>query len=141
MHSEIRIAFMNLKQYFTQAYLFNIDTAFISPKEKLFLFAGAILVLLAVVFKIASVLALNPVDKRVRQRFYVLFLTIGLSELVWYLCRIQNARFFGSHFVAWFIVLIGLVWFVTILVSVIRSYRKDKGSWNKEQMKMKYLAK
>jgi len=132
---------MNLKPYFTQDYLFQINSAFISPTEKLFFFGAGVLVLLGAVFKIASVLALNPVDKAIRNKFYRLFLTIGVSELFWYLCRYENVRFFGSHFVAWAIVLIGAAWFLGVLVSIIRNYKQDKTIWDKEQVKLKYLPK
>ena len=132
---------MNLKSFFTYNYLFQINSAYISPGEKMFFFIACALVLLGVVFKIGSVLALNPVDKIVRNRFYRLFLTIGIAELLWYLCRFENAMFFGSHFVAWVVALIGAVWFVVILVSVFRNYKEDKTMWGKEQVKLKYLPK
>jgi len=132
---------MNLKPYFTQQYLFQINSAYISPQEKLFMFAGAILVLLAIVFKIASNLALNPVDKLIRQKFYRLFFSICISELLWYLCRYENAMFFGTHFVAWIIALIGIIWFLALILSIFRNYKKDKVVWDKEQLKLKYLTK
>ena len=132
---------MNLKQYLTQDYLFKYNSAFVNPQEKLFVLAGIILVLLAVVLKISSVLAPTPVDKKVRSRFYRLFLTIGLSLAGWYLCRYENAMFFGTHFVVWLVVLIGLIWLGFILVSIIKNYRQEKNAWGKEQVKLKYLPK
>lgn len=132
---------MNIKTYFTSEYLFQINNAYISPQEKLFFLSGVILVLLAIVMKISSVLAPTPVDGKYRKKFYYIFLTIGLSELLWYLCRYENIRFFGSHFVVWLIVLIGLVWFFKILISALKNYSKEKVVWEKEQLKLKYLPK
>ncbi len=132
---------MNLKNYFTSQYLFQINTAYISPAEKLFLFSGAILVLLAIVLKVSAALAPTPADKKYRQKFFSLFATIGLSQMVWYLCRWQNVRFFGSHFIAWAIVLVAVVWFVKILISIYKTYREEKTVWEKEQVKLKYLPK
>jgi Ca2+/Na+ antiporter len=132
---------MNLKQYLSSQYLFQINSAFIAPGEKLFLVAGAVFTLLAVVLKIAAVTASNPTDAKYRNKFFGVFLFLGLSELVWYACRYQNVRFFGSRFVAWLLVLISVVWFVRILVSVFKNYRQEKSEWEKEQQKLKYLPK
>jgi len=98
-------------------------------------------VLLGVVLKISSVLAPNPVDGKYRLKFYHLFLSIGLGEIIWYLCRYENAGFFGSHFVALFVVLIGIIWLMAILASVFKNYKTEKTTWEKEQVRLKYLPK
>jgi len=128
-----------LKQYFTSQYLFQIDTAFISPREKLMFFTGGILVLVAIVVKIAAVLAPNPVDKKYRNKFYSLFLSIGLAALVWYFFRYEDVLFFGTRFVEWFIILLAAVWFVWLVVYTIMHYPKEKEIWDKEQIRQKYL--
>jgi hypothetical protein len=130
---------MNLKQFVSPQYLFQFNTAYVSPQEKLFFLAGVILILLSVALKISSVLAPNPVDKKFRNKFYHLFLTIGLGEIFWYLCRYENAMFFGSLFVALLIILIGIVWFIGILVSIFKHYSEEKTAWEKEQVRLKYL--
>jgi len=132
---------MNLKQYFTSQYLFQFNTAYISPREKLFFLAGVILILLSVVLKIASVLAPNPVDAEYRKKFYRLFLSIGLAGIFWYLCRYENAMFFGTRFVLFLIILIGVVWLVAILAGMLKNYKKQKIVWEKEQVRLKYLPK
>ena len=128
-----------IKNFFSYQYLFQVNPAFISPKEKLFFFAGLILVLLSIVLKIAAVLSLNPVDKKYREKFYHLFLTIGLSEFIWYLCRRENVSFFNTRFVSWLIVLIGIIWFLTILAKTLKNYSKEKTVWDKEQVRQRYL--
>jgi hypothetical protein len=128
-----------LKKFFTYQNLFQINTAFISPQEKLFFFAGLILVLLGIVLKIGAVLSQNSIDKKYRLKFYRLFLSIGLSELVWYLFRREYVTFFGTRFVAWVIVLIGLIWFITIVVKTFKNYSKEKITWQKEQVRQRYL--
>jgi hypothetical protein len=130
---------MDFKQYLTSQYLFDFNTAFVSPQEKLFFLAGIILLLLSVVLKISSVLAPNPVDGKYRLKFYHLFLTIGLGEIFWYLCRYENVKFFGSHFVALMWVLAGIVWLVAILTSAFKNYSREKVLWEKDQVKLKYL--
>ncbi len=132
---------MNLKSYFTSQYLFQINSAFVSPGEKLVFAAGAVFTLLAVVLKIAAITAANPTDAKYRNKFYGVFLFLGLSQLFWYLCRYENVKFFGSHFVAWLFVLIGVIWLALILKSIFQNYRAEKMAWDKEQLKMKYLPK
>ena len=130
---------MNLKQVFSYQNLFEINAAFVSPQEKLFAFAGGVMVLIGIALKVASVLALNPVDKKYRSKFYHLFFTIGLLELFWYLCRYENISFFGTKFVAWLYALIGLVWFVVDIVTIIKNYKKEKEAWEKQTIRNKYL--
>jgi len=132
---------MNFKQYLTPQYLFQINNAYVSPREKLFFLAGIILILLSIVLKIASVLAPNPVDAKYRQKFYRLFLSIGLAEIFWYLCRYENVMFFGTRFVAFLIVLVGIIWLGAILISILKNYKKEKVVWEKEQIRLKYLPK
>jgi hypothetical protein len=130
-----------LKQFFSYQYLFQVNTAFISPTEKLFFWFSVILVLLSIVLKISSKLSGNPIDTKFRQKFYRLFLTTGLLELFWYLCRWQNVRFFNTHFVAWLIILMGVIWLTVLLVKIFKNYGKEKVVWEKEQVKLKYLPK
>ena len=132
---------MNLKQYISPQYLFTFNSANISPQEKLFFIFGAVLVLLAIVIKISAVLAPSPVDAKFRNKFYKLFLTVGLGEVLWYGFRYENVKFFATPFVALFIVAIGLVWFVALLIGLLRRYKTDKQIWEKEQVKLRYLPK
>ncbi len=130
---------MKLKTFFSYNHLFQFNAAFVSPNEKLFFLAGVILVLLGIVLKIAGSLSPSPVDKKFREKFYHLFLTIGLLEMFWYLCRYENAALFGSLFVALLILLIGAIWLVAVLVNCFKNYREEKQNWEKEQVKLKYL--
>ena len=130
-----------IKQFFSYQYLFQVNTAFISPREKLFFFAGIILLLLSIVLKISAVLSANPIDTKYRQKFYVLFLSIGLSQLVWYFCRYEYITFFDTRFVEWIIVLIALIWAAAIAVDWFKNYGKEKIVWEKEQVRLKYLPK
>jgi len=132
---------MTIKSFFTKEYLFDINSAFVSPAQKLMLVVGAVFVLVAVALKISAMLAPTPVDSKYRQKFYNLFLTIGMLSLFWYLCRSENVLFFGSRFVAFVILLLGLVWAVMILISMVRKYSGEKQSYEKEQVKLKYLPK
>lgn len=122
-------------------YLFEINRVILTRSDKVFFVIGSIALVLAIVLKIAEVYALNPIDKHLRNRLFNLFLTVGILEVLWFGARYQNVKFFGTHFLALLFLLIGIVWFVNILVSVIRHYKTDKTAWEKEQIKQKYLSK
>lgn len=132
---------MNLKPFLTPQYWFSVNSAFIDPKEKLFFLIGIVLTLLGIVLKISAVLSVSPVDRKYRNKFYKLFLTIGLAQVLWYLCRFENISFFNTKFIAWLIVLIGFVWLAVLLVKTFKGYGEEKSVWEKEQVKLKYLPK
>ena len=130
----------NLKKLVSYNYLFTL-AVIITRSDKLFFVLGASLVILAIVFKIAALYAPTPVDKILRNKFYSMFLCIGLLEILWFAARYENVMFFGTHFVALIILLIGLLWFVRLVWSIVKNYRADKNLWEKEQVRLKYLPK
>lgn len=132
---------MDLRQYFTTKYLFEVNRVMQDKTDKLYLFAGIVMVALAILFKVAAIMAPTPVDKKYREKFYALFLTIGLAEIVWFGASYQNVRLFGVHFVAMLILFLGLIWLVWLIVKIIKNYRREKREWEKEQVKLKYLPK
>ncbi len=132
---------MDIKNIFSYQNLFQINTAFISPGEKLFFMAGAISFLIAVILKIASILATSPVDKEYRNNFYKVFAFFGLGQMLWYVLRSQNITFFGTKFVAFLVILIAIIWFVWVVIKFIKNYSTKKDVWEKEQQKLKYLPK
>jgi hypothetical protein len=132
---------MILKQYFTTKFLFEINRVIIERSDRTFLIIGILAVTLAIVFKLSSILAPTPVDKKYRNKFFNLFLTIGLGEVFWYGARTQNVKLFGTHFMALLLLLVGLVWLVMIFIKLIKSYGREKKEWEKEQVKLKYLPK
>ncbi len=131
----------NFQKLLTKDYLFKVNTVILLRSDKLFFVIGGVLVVLAIIFKIASLYAPNPVDKVLRNKFYRLFLTTGILEVIWFGFRFENVPFFGTHFVALLILLIGAAWFVKLVVSTIMHYKGDKVSWEKDQVKLKYLPK
>ncbi|HVY67995.1 MAG TPA: hypothetical protein VHA30_03840, partial [Patescibacteria group bacterium] len=109
--------------------------------DKVFFVIGLAFVVLAAILKVAAVLSPTPVDGMVRNRLFRLLLTVGLCEVAWFGARYENVSFFGSHFLALLILLIGLVWFGFIAKYFIKGYASEKSGYTKEQMKLKYLPK
>lgn len=132
---------MNFKQFLSPQYFFQINRVLIAEGDKWFFVAGIVLVIMAIVFKLGALYAPDPVNKKYRQKFFSLLLSIGLAEMVWYGARVQNVSFFGTHFTAWLVVLIGLVWLAVLMVKMFRHFGKEKRAWDKEQVRLKYLPK
>jgi hypothetical protein len=132
---------MTISQFFSVKSLFEINRVMVEPADKALMFVGLVLVVLAILFKAATFYAPTPVDKKYRGRFFNLFAWIGISELIWYAARAQYVRFFGTRFVALFILLIGLCWLVPLVVKSFRHYSAEKDQWEKDQLKQKYLPK
>lgn len=129
------------KQFLTVKYLFQINSVMVESGDKYIFVTGIVLVILGAVFKLASLYAPDPINKKYRQKFFSLFMFAGISEIVWYGARVEDIRFFGTHFVAWLLILISLVWLLLLLVKMIKNYRKEISVWEKEQVKLKYLTK
>lgn len=130
---------MTIKEVFTKKFLFEVNPVMLENVDKMFGVAGVIMVVLAVMFKLAAAFAPTPVDKRIRSRFFALFATIGILEIVWFGLRYQNIRFLGSHFMALLLLLIALVWFGFIVRDIVKNYTSEKQAWEKEQVRQKYL--
>ncbi len=129
----------NFKKLYSYNYLFSIDRVILTRSDMLFGLLGLILLVIAVIMKIAARLAPSPVDKAYREKAYTLALSIGALEVVWFGARYQAIRFFGSHFVALGILIIGLIWLVYLVKDIVKYYRPAKEKWEKEQLKQKYL--
>ena len=130
-----------MNQFFTVDFLFNINRVLIEPVDKGFLFIGVAFVVLAIVFKLGAKFAPSIVDAKYRNKFFHLFLTIGLMEIIWFVARLQFIRLFGTHLIALLVLLVGLFWFGWIIKKMIQNYRKEKQEWERLELKKKYLPK
>ena len=128
----------NFHKLINSQYLFTIPVVLVRS-DWLFLYIGAIAIVLSIVFKIAAKTSPSPVDHKYRQKFYSLLLFTGVWEVVWFGCRWENVNLFGTHFVALFGVLIALVWLLMIIISMVKNYTSQKQAWEKEQVRLKYL--
>ncbi len=129
----------NYKKLISQDYLFNIDTVLMHRSDRLFLSIGIALVVIGIVMILTSRFSANPYSKKYWQRLANMSLVIGLLELVWYAFRYEYIRGFGSHIVAIAILIIGAVWTGYILKYRLTKYRSEIESWNKDQLKQKYI--
>lgn len=124
---------------FTEQFLFQINRVQLETSDRALLVIGIVFILTAILFKLGAHFAPSSVDAKYRNKFFYLFLTVGLLEVVWFGARAQFVRFFGTHFVALVILLIGLVWFGFIIGKMIKHYRREKQEWERVELKKKYL--
>lgn len=128
-----------MKEIFTYKFLFEVNRVMLEKSDRIFLMIGALVMMLAIVFKVAAKLASSEVDTKYRNKFFNLFLYVGFAKIIWFGLRYQNIKFFGSHFVAMLVLFIGFVWFVYVLVKMFKNYKSEKIDWEKEQVRRKYL--
>lgn len=129
------------KDFFTSQSLFSINRIQIQPADKFFLLAGMAAMVVAIIFKLGAKFSPSPVDAKYRNKLFNVFLFLSLAEIIWYGARAQLVRFFGTHFAAMLIILIAFVWLVISLWKMFRNYRTEKSTWEKEQVRLKYLPK
>lgn len=130
-----------LKDFFTTQFLFSINRIQIQPVDKIIALIGVIALVIALVFKLGAKFSLNPVDEKYRNKFFRVFIFFGLGELIWYGARVQLIKFFGSHFLALMVFVIVLIWIGFQLWKMFVNYADEKKTWEKEQVKLKYLSK
>jgi hypothetical protein len=129
------------KEYFSSQFLFQINRIQVQPIDKFFLAVGVFALVLAVILKLSARYSPGPVDTKYRNRLSGVFFFLGLTELVWYGFRIQFVRFFGTHFLALLLILVFVVWLLAIVWKMFKNYKGEKSSWEKEQVRLKYLPK
>ncbi|HYF05899.1 MAG TPA: hypothetical protein VEA59_07055 [Patescibacteria group bacterium] len=121
------------------SFWFDIDRGMYHKIDFAILCFGALLLLAAIAVHIALLRgvhskATNPL-KRVRS---VLF-WIGIIEVVWFAFRWQFIPFFGTHFVAGVVLIVGAIWYGYAMKYFVKQYRTDKTALEKEQQKLKYM--
>lgn len=128
-----------VQKVFSEKYLFEIDRIALQRSDNMFFVLGIILVVAATVLRVTNMYIQNPVVKKFQHRWFKLAATIGVLEVVWFGLRWENVRFFGTHFIALIILVIGVFWTVAILKYAWRTFALDKQQWEKQQLKLKYL--
>ena len=128
-----------LKHVFSVSYIFDFNIMVLSMGDRLYMIAGFIAALVAAILEIFSIYSKNPVTKNMWHKLSAPIGTAGILEVIWYSFRYENVRLFGSHFAAWLIGLIILIWLITAIKYVIKDYRREKQNWQKQQIKLKYI--
>lgn len=127
------------KRFFSVQHQFKIDPSNLSKTDHGILLAGIILVVVSLILRATTFFVNDKLKRGLLMRFYHLTLLIGLLEAIWYVLRFENVQFFGSHFVAYLIGLVGVVWLGFILKYWWKVYPAQREKQRKEQVRLKYL--
>jgi len=127
-------------EYISSKYLFQVDRISLHLSDWILLGIGVGLVAVAIIIKLFALFVQHPVRKRLLNRLFKVFLSTGLVEALWFAFRYQNANVLGAHFTAILILLVGLLCLFPIVKYYLRKYRSEREQWDKEQLKLKYLA-
>lgn len=123
----------------TTKFWFAIDRSMIHLSDKVFLLAGAVLIVLAIAAFVYSKLIDNKFLALVASRVAKIFFTIGILEVIWFGLRYQLVQVFGTRFVAVLILLTGLVWLYFPIRYLITHYKEDMERAQREASREKYL--
>ncbi|MEO8066042.1 MAG: hypothetical protein ABI643_04340 [Candidatus Doudnabacteria bacterium] len=83
--------------------------------------------------------SVNQVKIKILNKFFYLFLTIGLSGLVWYGFRYENTPIFALRAWAGLVLLIGLIWVLFIVKYLIFGFPAALKEYDREMTKSKYI--
>lgn len=130
---------INWKDFFSTKYWFGIDRAVVHPTDKIIFGFGAIIFILGVLVLLAKLISKNQLLKPVIGRIAAVFIAVGLLEILWYFLRLQYINALGSRMAALIIGLVGLAFLYKPIKYFFGQYSKDKESYQKQQVKDKYL--
>ncbi len=121
-------------------YLFGPNPAAVSRSDVIFLWAGALMVALAILAKILALRAERESPSRfLWNRFFHNFLTMGILVLLWAGARYENIPWLAAHIVVLGLLLIALIWLGFIGRYLFAKHRLQSKTWEAEKLKRKYL--
>ena len=130
-----------LKALVNYDYLFSIDRLSLHRTDTIAGIIGVVTVVVGVVLSVMMMVQKQHLKKEFLWRLAKPFLFLGITEIIWYGARYEFVSFFGSHFVAFLLILIALIWLATSLRWRMNVYPGLYAAWEKEQLKQKYLSK
>jgi len=128
-----------LRHVLTSGYIFDFTNMLPSSGDRLYMIAGLLMVLLGAVFKLISNFSRNSVTRLLWHRLASPLVVGGILEVLWYTARDQNIKMFGSHFIAWLIGIVVIVWIYFPIRYCFGYYRQEREHWQKQQVKLKYI--
>lgn len=129
-------------KFWDRIYLFGPNPINMSRSDVVFFWVSIAFIVAAVVFKVFVLQQNRSNPKRyLLNRFFHLFLTIGILVLLWAGLRFENIPWLGTHIVVLAIFLIGLIWGLFIIWFMMRKYQAAKKTWHDEEERNRYLPK
>jgi hypothetical protein len=140
MDLNLNIDFKNINwsQFATGDYWFGIDSV-LHQTDKLFFYGGALLIIIGIIAISYARFAANQFLAKVARQVSKIFVTIGVLELLWFGLRYEVAQVIGTRFVAFLILLVGLIWLYYPIRYLISHYETDMTRARREASREKYL--
>jgi membrane protein implicated in regulation of membrane protease activity len=130
---------VDFKKLISKDYLFAINRVALTRSDKMFLWLGVGAAVVGIVLWLIKFYVSNPVDKKFLNKLAKIISATGLLEILWFGARYENVMFFGTHFVAIVILLGSVALTIWTAVKYLRNRKIETGTWQKEQVKQKYL--
>jgi hypothetical protein len=130
---------VDFKKLISKDYLFAINRVALTRSDKMFLWLGVGAAVVGIVLWLIKFYVSNPVDKKFLNKLAKIISATGLLEILWFGARYENVMFFGTHFVAIVILLGSVAFTIWTAVKYLRNRKIETGTWQKEQVKQKYL--
>ena len=141
LNLDINFSDIQWSQFGTTEFWFAIDRSGIHNIDKLLFLAGAVLVVLGIITLAYRRFAANQFLANVAGRLSRIFWTIGILEIIWFGLRYQLVQMMGTHFVAFLLLLVGLVWLYWPIKYLTRNYKADMEEAQRAANREKYLTK
>lgn len=133
---------INWSVFTTSHFWFGIDRFNgVSLTDKIILWFGVALLATGIIVLVYRVLSKDTLLKPMISRVSSVFITVGLLEMFWFLLRNQFVNTLGTRAVALLIGLTGLLFLYQPIKYFWRQYGGDLQSYQKQQLKDKYLQK
>ncbi len=114
-------------------------STFLSSTDKLFIYIFIGILGLSILTRIAKVFVKNPVHRKLVNKFWQLFFSLGISGIIWSVFRYENTPTFARRYWAGLIFVVGIIWLLFVLKYLIFNYRKDLAEYQRESVKNKYM--
>lgn len=124
---------------FNVSYIFDFSNMILTVGDRMYMIVGFLMVVLGSVFQVIGLYSKNPVSRLMWYRLASPLGVGGILEVFWYVARYENINLFGSHFVAWGIGIVVLVWIFFPIRYLLGRYNKERVNWEKQQIKLKYI--
>ncbi len=136
------MAMLDFTKLWDRSYLLGPNPLDLSRSDTIFFWVSLVFLVVAVVGKVIALRAPADGPKRyLFNRFFHLFLTIGIFTLVWVGTRFENIPWLSAHIVVLILFLIWFTWLVFIALFYFQKYRYSQRQWEDEAVKQKYLTK
>lgn len=95
--------------------------------------------ILAIILKVLKRFSANLVKIKLNNKFFHLFLTVGISGLVWYGFRYENTPIFAVRAWAGANLVLGVVWFLFLVNYLVFNFNSELKEYDRELLKNKYI--